>query len=204
MKTLLFSVLMLQIAFAQNPPSAQAPGQPAPAAQPAQTSPPTPLPTPAIIGPLKAAPPTTFDAGPFEKVAVNGILTGMGLWQGNHVAGDEPTQAALSNGQVFIQKTDGWFQFYLQAGAYDIPALGVPFLATDKTVSALYGPLPVAFLKLAPGKNTSIQIGALPTIMGAEYTFTFQNMNIERGLLWNQENAVNRGIQVNQTLGKFT
>jgi len=29
-------------------------------------------------------------------------------------------------------------------------------------------------------------------------------MNIERGLLWNQENAVNRGIQVNQTLGKFT
>ncbi|HEY4933580.1 MAG TPA: outer membrane beta-barrel protein, partial [Terriglobales bacterium] len=35
-------------------------------------------------------------------------------------------------------------------------------------------------------------------------TFTFQNMNIERGLLWNQENAVNRGIQVNQTMGKFT
>ena len=29
-------------------------------------------------------------------------------------------------------------------------------------------------------------------------------MNIERGLLWNQENAVNRGIQVNQTFGKFT
>jgi len=45
--------------------------------------------------------------------------------------------------------------------------------------------------------------GALPTLMGAEYTFTFQNMNIERGLLWNQENAVNRGIQVNQTLGKY-
>jgi Putative beta-barrel porin-2, OmpL-like. bbp2 len=40
--------------------------------------------------------------------------------------------------------------------------------------------------------------------MGAEYTFSFENMNIERGLLWNQENAVNRGIQVNQTMGKFT
>ena len=40
--------------------------------------------------------------------------------------------------------------------------------------------------------------------MGAEYTFTFENMNIDRGLLWNQENAVNRGIQVNQTMGKFT
>ena len=40
--------------------------------------------------------------------------------------------------------------------------------------------------------------------MGAESTFTFQNMNIERGLLWNQENAVNRGVQVNHTLGKLT
>jgi len=27
----------------------------------------------------------------------------------------------------------------------------------------------------------------LPTLIGAEYTFTFENMNIERGLLWNQE-----------------
>src|SRR5436309_6834502 len=67
-----------------------------------------------------------------------------------------------------------------------------------------YGPVPVAFLKLAPAKNTSILIGALPTVMGAEYTFTFENMNVQRGLLWNQENAVNRGIQVNQTLGKVT
>ena len=105
---------------------------------------------------------------------------------------------------MFIQKTDGWFQFYLQAGAYNIPALGTPFLATDKAISDLYGPLPVAYLKLQAGKNTSFEIGALPTLMGAEYTFTFENMNIDRGLLWNQENAVNRGIQVNQMLGKFT
>src|ERR1035437_9173673 len=84
------------------------------------------------------------------------------------------------------------------------PAPGLSFLATDKTVTDLYGPLPVGFLKLAPGKNPSIMIGALPTLMGAESTFTFQNMNIERGLLWNQENAITRGIQVNQTMGKFT
>lgn len=39
--------------------------------------------------------------------------------------------------------------------------------------------------------------------MGAEYTFDFENMNIQRGLLWNQENAVNRGVQANETFGKF-
>ena len=111
---------------------------------------------------------------------------------------------ALSNGQVFIQKTDGWWQFYLQAGAYNILALGTPFLATDQTLSNLFGALPVAYLKLQPAKNTSILVGALPTLIGAEYTFSFQNMHIERGLLWNQENAVNRGVQISQTMGKFT
>lgn len=149
-------------------------------------------------------PPATFDAGPFGKISVNGILDGLGVWSGNYVPGDHATQASLGNGQVFIQKTDGWFQFYLQAGAYNIPALGTPFLQTDKTISDLFGPIPVAFLKLQAGKNTNIEIGSLPTLIGAEYTFTFENMNVSRGLLWNQENAVNRGIQLNQTMGKFT
>jgi len=157
-----------------------------------------------MTGPLQGLPPAIFDAGPFGKIAVNGLVDGLGMWTGNHVPGDKSTQAALTNGQVFIQKTDGWFQFYLQAGAYNIPDLGAPFLATDKTISDLYGPLPVAYLKLQAGKDTSILVGELPTLIGAEYTFTFENMNISRGLLWNQENAVNRGVQVNQSMGKFT
>lgn len=165
---------------------------------------PSPLPTPSITGPLQAAAPIIFDGGPVGKLDLDGIVSGMGLWQGNHVPGDNPTQPALSNGQVFIQKATGWWQFYVQAGAYNILALATPFLSTEKATTDLYGPVPVAYLKLAPVKNTSILVGALPTLMGAEYTFDFQNMNIERGLLWNQENAVNRGIQVNQTLGKFT
>jgi hypothetical protein len=128
----------------------------------------------------------------------------MAMVQGNPAIGDESTHASLTNGQLWLQKTTGWWQFYIQAGAYDIPALGVPFLQTDESISDFFGPVPVAYLKLNPGKNTSILVGALPTLMGAEYTFTFQNMNIERGLLWDQENAVNRGIQINQTMGKFT
>jgi Putative beta-barrel porin-2, OmpL-like. bbp2 len=167
-------------------------------------APPTPVTTPAITGPLQAAPPIVFDAGPLGKLDLDGIVSGIGLWQGNHASGDDVGQAGLSNGQVFIQKTTDWWQFYVQAGAYNILALGTPFLPTDKALTDLYGPVPVAFMKLVPGKNTSILVGALPTLMGAEYTFDFENMNIERGLLWNQENAVNRGIQVNQTMGKFT
>jgi Putative beta-barrel porin-2, OmpL-like. bbp2 len=194
-------------AAATATPAAAAPAQ-APVPAQANTPPPpavsTALPTPAITGPLTASPPLVFEAGPFGKIAVNGMLSGFGMWQDNPSPGDDSTQAALSNGQVFVQKTDGWFQFYVQAGAYTLPALATPFLDNGKTLNNFYGPVPVGFVKLQVAKNTSILVGALPTLIGAEYTFSFENMNIERGLLWNQENAVNRGIQVNQTMGKFT
>jgi hypothetical protein len=181
--------------------------QPATSAAPVDPPTPTALPTPSITGPLSGLPPAMFDAGPFGKLAVNGIVNGLGVWTGNYLPGDHSHQGALGNGQIFIQKADGWFQFFVQAGAYNIPSLGAPFLATDKTTSQLFGPVPVAFVKLQGKnslKNTSLQVGELPTLIGAEYTFTFENMNINRGLLWNQEPAVSRGIQINQAMGKFT
>jgi hypothetical protein len=55
--------------------------------------------------------------------------------------------------------------------------------------------------KIAPTDTFSISAGKLPTLIGAEYTFSFENMNIERGLLWNQENAVNCSVQANYTAG---
>ncbi|PWU11383.1 MAG: porin [Terriglobia bacterium] len=207
LKNLVVIALCLGLASvcgAQNGNGAAASSEAAASPAPAAPAPPAPLPTPAITGPVQSMPPAVFQAGPFGKIAVNGFFTGMGLVQNNQVPGDDDHQAALSNGQVFIQKADGWFQFYLQAGAYNIPALGTPFLATDKTTTDFWGPVPVGFVKLQAGKSTSFQIGALPTLIGAEYTFTFENMNVSRGLLWNQENAINRGIQVNQTMGKFT
>src|SRR5579864_8743207 len=197
------SICALGLALASVCGAQNAPATPD-AAKPAEPPPPAPLSTPSMTGPLSNLPPAVFDAGPFGKVSANGFLSGMGLVQNNPVPGDKDSQVGLSNGQIILQKADGVFQFYLQAGLYNIPSLGTPFLQTDKTVSDLYGPLPVGFVKLQAGKNTSFQIGSLPTLIGAEYTFTFENMNIDRGLLWNQETAISRGIQVNQTMGKFT
>jgi Putative beta-barrel porin-2, OmpL-like. bbp2 len=156
-----------------------------------------------MTAPLQTGIPHTFDAGPFGKVAVTGILSGMGLTQGNWLSSDSPTHWDLSNGQVFIQKTDGWWQFYLQGGAYNLPALGTPFLSTVDTVKNLYGPFPTGYLKLVKG-NYSVEVGELPTLIGAEYTFDFENMNIERGLLWNQENAITRGVQLNGSYKKLS
>lgn len=156
-----------------------------------------------MSGPLSTAIPHEFDGGPFGKLDITGILSGWGSTEGDHDFGSEATIWDISNAQVFVQKTTGWWQFYLQAGAYNIPDLGVPYLSSGDTVKDFYGAFPQGYLKLVKG-NFSFEIGALPTLIGAEYTFSFQNMNIERGLLWNQENAVNRGIQLNYTHKKLT
>jgi hypothetical protein len=187
---------------AATPAAAQAPATP-PAAAPDAPAAPAPLSTFVLTGPLQWLPPATFDAGPFGKLSVNGILTGFAQFQTNSVPGDDQAQATLSNGQIFIQKADGKIQYFVQAGAYTMPTLSVPFTNAQNTVSNFYGPVPVAYLKVPVGKTTSFQLGALPTLMGAESTFTFQNFNIERGIIWNQENAINRGIQMNQAIGKY-
>ena len=200
---IMFAVLTLPVAGQDQTP-AQAPaadssGQ-APAAKPAD---PQPLPNPSMAGPLQTAVPHTFSAGPFGKVAITGILSGMGFVQNNWIPGDKSTHWDVSNAQIFIQKTDGWFQFYLQGGAYNLPDLGVPFIKTTDTLTDFYGPFPQGYLKLVKG-NFNVEVGALPTEIGGEYTFSFENMNIERGILWNQENAVNRGIQLSDTFKKLT
>jgi hypothetical protein len=156
-----------------------------------------------MSGPLATAIPHEIAAGPFGKLEVTGILSGMGWTEGDHITGDSPTHWDVSNAQVFIQKTTGWWQFYLQGGAYNLPALGTPFLSTGNTVTNIYGPFPQGYLKLVKG-DFNVEVGALPTLIGAEYTFSFENMNIERGILWNQENAVNRGIQLNYAHKKIS
>ena len=185
----------------QGTPAPATPAQ-APASAPAVAAP-MPLPAPSMSGPLATAIPHEIPAGPFGKLEITGILSGMGWTEGDHVSGDMPTHVDVSNAQVFVQKTTGWFQFYLQGGAYNIPALGLPWTRTVDTSTGLFGPLPTAYLKLVKG-NFNVEVGELPTLIGAEYTFDFENMNIERGLLWNQENAISRGIQLNDTYKKLT
>jgi Putative beta-barrel porin-2, OmpL-like. bbp2 len=163
------------------------------------------LPTPGMSGGLSfSATPYSVDVGPLGKWYVDGVLSGLGLVQSNNVAKDKVASADISNGQLIVQKIDGIVQFYLQAGAYSIPALGTQYSHLTDASDALgnyYSALPQAFLKIAPTSNFSIEAGKLPTLIGAEYTFTFENFNIERGLLWNQEPAVSRGVQANYTLG---
>src|ERR1022692_2500846 len=182
--------------------TAPATAAPAAAAPVAPGAPAAPASTPSMAGPLTVnLKPESFDIPDFGKIYVSGAVTGLALTEDYAFPGDRKELADVSNAQVFIQKVDGVFQFFIQAGVYSLPALGAPYLTAGNATNDFYGPLPQAFIKIAPNSSFSIEAGKLPTLMGAEYTFTFENMNIERGLLWNQENAVNRGVQANYTAG---
>jgi hypothetical protein len=158
--------------------------------------------TPPMTGPLVADPhPLSVDAGPLGTVYITGAATGVAFWQDNPEPGDHSWRADLSNGQVFIQKTDGWLQFFADIGAYSQPALGIPYVSASDAVEDSYGLLPQAYLKIAPTATFNIEAGKLPTQIGNENSLTFQNVDIQRGLLWNQTPSFTRGVQANYANG---
>ncbi len=146
--------------------------------------------------------PNAFDFGFLGKqVYVTGALTGLALTQNNTVPGDFSNEADISNAQIMINKVDGLVQYFVQVGDYSLPSLGAPYVKSGTATNANFGIVPEAFIKLAPTSAFSIEGGKLPTLTGAEYNFTYQNLNIERGLLWGIEPAVSRGVQANYTQG---
>ena len=162
------------------------------------------LPTPSLAGPLTGNPsPISFAAGPLGNIYVGGVVSGIAFTQTNatQTPGNRESFADFSNAQLFVQKTDGLIQFYVQAGAYNIYSLATPTVSSGYFTSHAFNLLPAAYLKLVPTDNLSIEGGILPTLIGAENTFSFQDPNVERGLLWDQTNDQTRGVQVNYTIG---
>ncbi len=169
---------------------------------------------PVMGGTLEAnTKPNVFDAGPIGNIYVTGVASGLAMFQssasdgryagfpGSAISSDDRSALGdVSNAQIFLNKADGLVQFFAQIGAYSLPSLGGAYLNASKT-NNLYGPLAQGYLKIVPSDNFSIQAGQMSTFIGAENTYTFQNGNIERGLLWSQEHPITRGFQANYGIG---
>ncbi len=175
---------------------------PAAAAAAAAPAGPTALSSPSMSASLSSnSDPLNIDLGPAGKIYFSGQAT---AFVSSETAAPDKSQKKkgdVSNLQFEVQKTDGVFQFYVQAGEYNFPSLGTPIATTTRLTEETFHYVPVAYIKIVPNAAWSFQIGELPTLIGSEYTFSFQNLNIERGLLWNQEPAISRGVQANYTQG---
>jgi hypothetical protein len=189
-------------AFAQVQPDAST----QPAAQPAiPAQAPAPTLAPSMTGPLHLnSNPLHVDGGPLGPIYVSGVISGLGLVQNHPFPGDDESRVDISNGQAIVQNTQGVFQFYVQAGGYSNATLGTPYFKTTDYVRDTFGYLPVAYVRIVPTSDFNLQVGKLYTLQGAENAFTFQNFNIERGLLFNQTSTINRGVQANYAHGPLS
>jgi hypothetical protein len=169
----------------------------------------SPLMGPSITGPFVIPQPSPeYTLGPLGDIYVDGIGAGIVQWQNNRFSGNRAWQADLSNGQLFVQKPDGLIQFYVQAGAYNVWVLGSRNVSTAQATfgtnspnGALWGWFPTGYLKIAPSDNLSFRAGKLQTLIGAEYPFSFQNINPERGIVVTQLPAFSKGAQADYTIG---
>jgi hypothetical protein len=170
-------------------------------------------PTPVASATPSSSP--TPAASPSPPVVLHAVLSGsLALTSGVNATGsfdasnghDRATRANVSNAFVLLSRTQGTFQYALQGGAYSIPVVGA---AGNKTIQTgantdLYGSLPLAYVEYVPNGTFNVSAGVLATLTGAESTYTYLNWNIQRGSVWNVENAVSRGFRASFATGKLT
>src|SRR6202790_5613484 len=117
----------------------------------AAATPVPPLTSPTMVGPLQMASPNEVNLPKYVPFLselpapiatlfdfdVNGVVSGIGIFQNHAVVGDFYNRIDASNAEAIIQKADGVIQYYLQVGGYSIPALGTPYVNLAHAVNAL-------------------------------------------------------------------
>jgi hypothetical protein len=119
---------------------------------------------------------------------------------------DLGSRSDIGNALLSYTKNTGVFRYGVTAGLYAFPVVGQAINPTVEAGAntALYSWVPQIYIAYAPTNDLTISIGKLATLLGQEDGFTYQNLNIQRGLAWNAEPAFSRGIRAAYTQGKFT
>ena len=133
---------------------------------------------------------------PAGEIDYQVILTGNAMAQTNPIPGDYSSFIDVGNAQVIVKKEEGLIQFYLQSGIYSTPSLGTTYQQASLQTKDSFGFVPLASVSVAPSRYWLITGGKINSFGGNESTFTFQNNNIDRGLLWNQTSNVSKGVQL--------
>ncbi len=137
------------------------------------------------------------DLGDYGDWNISGVATAFGYKQSNPAPQNPSSSGEFSNAQLLIQKNTGFTQFFIQTGYYAVPVLGEEFKRAVLDTYNTYGMIPQAFVSFVPNKEWSLSLGKLPSMGGYEPTFTYQNLNIERGMLWGQTSSVSNGAVLN-------
>jgi hypothetical protein len=140
---------------------------------------------------------------PIGTINVSGALTVYTIHSNNKTDENEKkTRYDVGSTIISLSKPAEPFGFTLIGGAYAVPVVGLALSKTSESTD-LFSPIPVAYVEYSPMKGLSIQAGKLPTIIGYESAFTYQNNYIQRGLVWNMQPVINNGVRLTYSTELF-
>ncbi|MCG5249369.1 outer membrane beta-barrel protein [Methylorubrum extorquens] len=170
-----------------------------------------------VYGPtLKANPNPSCITSPIGDIYVGGAVSGVAYHFSHAFSPASPVfplplntgrdlenRVDFTNLMATVQKADGPFQFYVQAGLYSFPLLAYPLYSSFDQNTLFFGPVPIAFGRYQINDEWSVQGGRMFGNIGSEGLFTYQRANISGGLLFNQEIFLNQGVQLNYSSGPW-
>ncbi|MBV9737188.1 MAG: outer membrane beta-barrel protein [Candidatus Eremiobacteraeota bacterium] len=177
-------------ALAQAPsPSPTAPTAPSPSPSPS----PTPTP-PLILG-------GSFTIFGFHTNGVNntGALD-------TRAGADRAGRSDISDLLLNLSAGDARFRVTASAGVYNLLTVGTAINPTSQAAAntLLYSQLPVAAAQYNFNSHFSLAAGKFASLLGQESPFTYQNINVQRGLAWAIEPTISRGVRAIYTNGPWS
>jgi hypothetical protein len=140
---------------------------------------------------------------PIGTINVSGALTVYTIHSNNKALNDnKKTRYDVGSTIISLSKSAEPLSFTLIGGAYAVPGAGLGLSKTSQSTD-LFSPIPVAYVEYSPMKGLSVQAGKLPTIIGYESAFTYQNNYIQRGLVWNMQPVINNGVRITYSTDLF-
>jgi len=111
-----------------------------------------------------------------------------------------------ANIQATVTRNTGAFRFGATIGEYAFPVVGQAINPTFRAGSNtdVFSYVPVAYVQYVPNAAWTVTAGKMAALLGQESNFTYQNVNIQRGLGWNAEPTFTRGVRASYVQGKFT
>ena len=157
---------------------------------------------------LAQAPSPTPSAGPTPTPAPSPAVT-VGAdftLYGFHTNGLNGVDTEVSNALVNVAAGTGNLRLSATAGQYGFPVLGFPIFPSnaDGTNTQLYTALPVAAITYTFNSHLSVSAGKFAALLGQESPFTYQNVNIQRGIGWSMEPTISRGVQASYSNGPWS
>ncbi|MHB8591080.1 MAG: outer membrane beta-barrel protein [Vulcanimicrobiaceae bacterium] len=111
----------------------------------------------------------------------------------------------VSNLLVYAASVLGRLRVSITAGTYDFPTVGqaIEQAAQPGANASLFSAVPLAEVRYAVGAHLGVAAGKLASLLGQESPFTYQNLNIERGLAWAMEPTISRGVRATYANKRF-